>query len=216
MSGDPGSDDGTEPETDPVAIGPWTRRSRREVYHNPWLTLWHDEVLRPDGSPGIYGVVHFENTAVGVVAVDDEDRVALVSQHRYTLDRRSWEIPEGGSRPDEDPLEGARRELREETGCTARTWRRLGTCHISNSVTDEAAVLFLATDLEHGAQELEASEGDLAVRWEPFDEVARMCRDGRITDAMSIIAMSWAAADRAADRALVDTGPTGPVSSPAT
>ena len=201
----------------PVDIGPWRRHSRREIYRNPWLTLWHDEVQRPDGSDGIYGVIHFENIAVGVVAVDAHDRVALVSQHRYTIDRLSWEIPEGGSRPDEDPLEGARRELREETGATAATWRMLGSTHISNSVTDEIAHLYLATDLTHGAQELEASEGDMAVRWEPFDEVLRMCRDGRITDAMSIIAMTWAAMDRmAAAGSDIDTGAADPLSSAAT
>lgn len=208
--------DGCEPES----IGPWRRHSRREVYRNAWLTLWHDEVSRPDGSTGIYGVVHFENTAVGVVALDDRDRVALVSQHRYTLDRLSWEIPEGGSRPDEDPLEGARRELREEVGATAGAWTLLGSTHISNSVTDEVAYLYLATDLVLGAQDLEASEGDLAVRWEPFEEVVRMCRDGRITDAMSIIAVGWAAADRAAARTVrtghVDTSVADPLSSPAT
>ena len=197
-------------------VGPWRRRARREVYRNPWLTLWHDEVRRPDGSDGIYGVVHFENVAVGVVAVDAEDRVALVGQHRYTLDRHSWELPEGGSPADEDPLEGAKRELREETGATARTWRPLGVCHLSNSVTDERAHLYLATDLEHGAQELEGSEGDLALRWLPFEEVLAMCRDGRITDGMSIIAMAWAAMDRAAGAARIDTGATDPLSSRST
>lgn len=186
--------------TGPVTVGPWRRHARREVYRNAWLTLYHDEVQRPDGTPGVYGVVHFENIAVGVVAVDDEDRVALVSQHRYTLDQLSWELPEGGSHPDEDPLLGAQRELREETGATARTWRELGACHLSNSVTDERAHLYLATDLSHGDQELDASEGDLAVRWVPFDEVVAMCRDGRITDGMSIIAMAWAAMDRARGR----------------
>lgn len=184
-------------EGEGIVVGPWRRRTRRAVYRNPWLTLWHDEVDRPDGSPGIYGVVHFEHLAVGVVALDARHRVALVGQHRYTLDRLSWEIPEGGARRDEDPLEGARRELREETGVTARTWRLLGTCDISNSVTDEVAWLYLATDLDHGEQSLEASEGDLEVRWEPFEEVVAMCRDGRITDAMTIIAMGWAVAGRA-------------------
>lgn len=185
----------------PAVVGPWRRHARREVYRNPWLTVFHDDVQRPDGTPGIYGVVHFASTAVGVVAVDDHDRVALVSQHRYTLDLLSWELPEGGSRVDEDPLLGAQRELREETGATARTWRELGVCHLSNSVTDERAHLYLATDLAHGSQDLEASEGDLTVRWVPFEEVVTMCRDGRITDGMSIIAMAWAAMDRAAGRA---------------
>ena len=110
-----------EPPRDepPVESGPWVRRSRRTAYENPWLTIWHDEVDRPDGSPGIYGVVHFANVAAGVVAIDDEDRVVLVGQHRYTLDRYSWEIPEGGVPDGEDPLEGSKRELREETGLEA-------------------------------------------------------------------------------------------------
>lgn len=218
MSDPDGTPGAASPE--PVRVGPWTRHARREAYRNPWLTVWHDDVSRPDGSPGIYGVVHFENTAVGVVAIDDQDRVALVSQHRYTIDRLSWEIPEGGVPRDEDPLDGARRELREEVGATAGRWAFLGVTHISNSVTDEAAHLYLATDLVHGAQDLEPSEGDLAVRWEPFDEVRAMCRDGRITDALSIIAVGWVAADRAAaatGRAgHVDTGPSDPVSSAAT
>ena len=96
--------------------GRFVRHSRRVAYENAWITVWHDEVSRPDGSPGIYGVVHFGNLAAGVVALDDDDRIMLVGQHRYTLDRESWEIPEGGVPPTETALEGIQRELREETG----------------------------------------------------------------------------------------------------
>ena len=94
---------------------PWRRHSRRAVYENAWLDVFHDEVVRPDGQPGIYGVIHFRNHAVAIVAIDDRDRVALVGQWRYTLDAYSWELPEGGVPPGETPLEGAQRELREET-----------------------------------------------------------------------------------------------------
>ena len=65
-------------EDEPVVAGPWTRRTRRVAYENPWITIWHDEVIRPDGEPGIYGVVHFENLAVGVLALDEAGRVLLV------------------------------------------------------------------------------------------------------------------------------------------
>ena len=85
--------------------GRFVRRTRRVAYENPWITVWHDEVDRPDGSPGIYGVVHFANLAAGVVALDDDDRIVLVGQHRYTLDEYSWEIPEGGVPTGEDPLD---------------------------------------------------------------------------------------------------------------
>jgi len=180
--------------TDPV--DPWKRVSRRVGYQNPWITVFHDEVVRPDGSPGIYGVVHFDNTAVGVVAIDDQDRVALVVQHRYTLGHRSWEIPEGGAPPGESPLEGAQRELREEAGVVASDWREITRIHVSNSVTDEEAILFLATGLTHGPTALESTESDLTLDWVAFDEVMAMVMDGRITDAMSVIALQRIALER--------------------
>jgi 8-oxo-dGTP pyrophosphatase MutT (NUDIX family) len=184
----------TDPEGTPV--GPWRRRSRAVAYENAWITVFHDEVVRPDGSPGIYGVVHFRNSAVGIVAIDDQDRVALVAQHRYTLDHRSWEIPEGGVPDGESALTGAQRELREEAGAEAAQWREIARVHISNSVTDELATLFLATDLTHGPTALESTEMDLTLDWVPFDEVMAMVTDGRITDAMSVVALQRLALER--------------------
>jgi 8-oxo-dGTP pyrophosphatase MutT (NUDIX family) len=181
----------------PVVSGPWTRHTRRAAYENPWLTVWHDEVTRPDGSPGIYGVVHFRNAASGIVALDDEDRILLVGQHRYTLDEYSWEIPEGGVPPGEDPVEGARRELREETGVEAAEWSELARYDLSNSVTDERGLLFLATGLTQDAADPDPTE-DLAVRWVPFAEALAMTIDGRITDAISMIGIQRVALARLA------------------
>ena len=182
-------------DPDARVIGPWRRRGRRVAYANPWITVWHDDVARPDGSPGIYGVVHFANLAVGAVALDAEDRVLLVGQHRYALDAYSWEIPEGGVPAGEDPLEGARRELREETGTVADRWREIGRFHLSNSVTDEAGILYLATDLAQQAAAPEATE-ELEVRRVPFTDALAMTLDGRITDAMTILAIQRAAIAR--------------------
>jgi 8-oxo-dGTP pyrophosphatase MutT (NUDIX family) len=179
-------------------VGPWTRRSRRIGYQNPWITVWHDEVTRPDGKPGIYGVAHFANSAVGVVAIDDEDRVALIGQHRYAFDAWSWEIPEGGSPLDEDSLEGAKRELLEETGLTAQTWREIGRWQLSNSVTDEAAVAYLATGLEHGKAQPDGTE-ELEFRWLPFDEVMRLIGSGEISDALTVLPMQALALERRRD-----------------
>lgn len=194
-------DDGavtTRPANDGVANGPWVRHARRTAYENAWITVWHDDVTRPDGGAGIYGVVHFANLAAGVVAVDDEDRVVLVGQHRYTLDAWSWEIPEGGVPPGEEALDGMRRELREETGVEAREWAEIARVHLSNSVTDEAGVLYLATGLTHGDAAPEPTE-QIEVRWVPFDEALAMTFDGRITDAFSIIGIQRVALSRAAD-----------------
>ncbi len=179
-----------------IPVGPWTRHERRVGYQNPWVTVWHDDVTRPDGRPGIYGVVHFENSAVGIVAIDEHDRVALVGQHRYAFDELSWEIPEGGSPLDEDSLDGAKRELLEETGIKARSWSEIGRWQLSNSVTDEAAVAYLATDLELGEAQPEGSE-ELEVRWLPFDEVMQLVRTGQMTDALSVLPLQALALERA-------------------
>ena len=187
--------------SDPAEGNPWRRINRRVAYENPWLTVWHDEVVRPDGQPGIYGVVHFVNRAIGVVVMDELDRVLLVGQYRYALDTYSWEIPEGGGGPDESPLEAARREVAEETGYRAREWRELGRAELSNSVTDELAVYFLATDLVSGTPAPDGTE-ELRTRWVPFAEAVAMTLDGRITDALSMLALQRLALDRSiAERA---------------
>lgn len=189
-------DDLVMDDRDPIPNGPWTRRSRRTAYENAWITIWHDEVTRPDGQPGVYGVVHFANLAAGVLVLDDADRVLLVGQHRYALDEWSWEIPEGGVPAGETALEGARRELLEETGVEAADWRELARLHLSNSVSDELAILFLATGLIHGVAAPDGTEA-LEVRWLPFEELLTMTLDGRITDAMTVVAVERLALLRA-------------------
>ena len=180
------------------ASNPWTRNSRRQVYENPWIVVYHDEVTRPDGSRGDYGVVHFRGAAVGVVALDEAGRVLLVGQWRYTLDRFSWEIPEGGVPAGESMLDGARRELAEETGYRARDWRELVRFATSNSSTDEEGALYVATGLEPGEASLDGSESDLVCRWVTLDEAVAMVDRGEITDAMSQIGLLRVALDRAA------------------
>ena len=176
-------------------FNPWRVLGSRAVYENPWISVREDEVVRPDGNRGIYGVVHYKNVAVGVLPVED-GHVYLVGQYRYPLGRYSWEIPEGGCPEHEDPLQAARRELREETGLDAANWERLGEADLSNSVADEQAVLYLATGLVPGEQEPDGTEV-LGVRRVPLDEAISMALDGRIRDAISQIALFGYAMRRA-------------------
>ena len=166
---------------------PWRTLSSRAIYDNPWIGVREDQVIRPDGEHGIYGVVHLKNVAIGVLAVEDGD-MYLVGQYRYPLDLYSWEIPEGGCPEGEDPLAAAQRELAEETGLRARTWVKMGEAHLSNSVSDEYAIWFVATDLMQGEQRPEATE-KLNVRRIPFQEALRMALAGEITDALSLLAI---------------------------
>lgn len=175
-----------EPAVSGEAASPWLRHSRRVAYENAWIRVFHDEVTRPDGAPGIYGVVHFHGRAVGVVALDEAERILLVGQYRYTLDRYSWELPEGGVPEPEDLLEGARRELAEETGYEARRWRELVRLHLSNSVTDESGALYVAEDLVPGEASPDGTE-ELSLRWVTLDEAVALIDDGTITDAMTQI-----------------------------
>ena len=173
---------------------PWRTLGSRRVYENPWISIREDNVIRPDGEPGIYGVVHYKNTAVGVLPVEN-DHVYLVGQYRYPLECYSWEIPEGGCPEDEEPLRAAKRELREETGLEAKSWRRSGEAFLSNSVADEYAVWFLATDLVPGERQPEGTEV-IGVRRVPLREAVAMATDGRITDALSILALTTYALER--------------------
>jgi 8-oxo-dGTP pyrophosphatase MutT (NUDIX family) len=164
---------------------PWQTLSTEVKYHNPWISVREDEVLNPNGGQGIYGVVSMKNKALGIVPVDAAGNTWLVGQYRYPLNEYSWEIPMGGGPVELDVLESAQRELREETGLTARRWTNIARLHTSNSVTDEEGFVFLAEDLEHGEVEPEETE-DLRIWKLPLAEAVQMVMDNRITDAISV------------------------------
>jgi 8-oxo-dGTP pyrophosphatase MutT (NUDIX family) len=173
--------------TDPEQ-SPWQTLSSELVYDNPWIAVTHRRVINPSGNPGVYGVVHFKNRAIGVLPLDEEGNTYLVGQYRYTLGRYSWEIPEGGGPFDEDPLEAARRELLEETGLQADHWELLLRLHLSNSVTDEAGLIYLARGLHQGEASPEETE-QLRVQKVPLEEVYRRVLEGEITDALTVAAV---------------------------
>jgi 8-oxo-dGTP pyrophosphatase MutT (NUDIX family) len=127
---------------------PWKTLSSRQIYDNPWISIREDKVIKPAGGEGIYGVVSFKNYAVGIIPIDANNNTWLVGQYRYTLNEYSWEIPMGGGTLGVDPLAGAQRELREETGLIARRWQKILTLHTSNSVTDEIGFVYVAQELE--------------------------------------------------------------------
>lgn len=166
---------------------PWTTLSSREIYDNKWIQVAEHQVINPAGGKGIYGKVHMKNKAIGVIALDDYKNTWLVGQFRYTLQEWSWEIPEGGGPLEDDVLHSAQRELKEETGLTAKKWTLLLRTHLSNSVTDEEGFIFIAEELTQGEREAEETEADMKVWKLPFTEALDMVMNGKITDSLSVM-----------------------------
>jgi 8-oxo-dGTP pyrophosphatase MutT (NUDIX family) len=171
---------------------PWITHSSDIPYDNPWIRVTEHQVTHPNGDPGIYGVVHMKNTATGVVPVDDEGFTWLVGQWRYPLGVYSWEIPEGGAPEGEDPLVGAKRELLEETGLTAEEWTPLQRVHLSNSVTDEVAEIYLACGLKKVSDPKPEASEELTLKRLTLKEAVGMVHAGEITDAVSVIGLMQA------------------------
>ena len=167
---------------------PWQIISEKEVYDNPWIGLTEYKVINPSGNPGIYGKVHFKNSAIGVIPLDNEMNTYLVGQYRFVLGQYSWEMPEGGGLLGANPLDSAKRELLEETGLKADEWTELLRMHLSNSVSDELSIVYLARGLQQFEAEPEDTE-QLIIKKVPFAEVYRMVSDGEITDSMTVAAV---------------------------
>lgn len=167
---------------------PWQIKASRSIYDNAWINLTEYDVINPGGGTGIYGKVHFKNTAIAVVVLDEDKNTYLVGQHRFVLNIRTWEIPEGGCPEGEDYLSAAKRELVEEAGLTADTWIELLRTHLSNSVSDEMAIVYLAQRIKVGDASPEETE-DIQIKKLPFTEAVQMVAEGIITDALSIMAI---------------------------
>jgi 8-oxo-dGTP pyrophosphatase MutT (NUDIX family) len=171
-----------------LADNPWKILAEKTIYDNDWINLTEFDVINPSGGKGIYGKVHFKHLAIGILPVDQQGNIWLVGQYRFPLSEFSWEIPEGGGKMEDSPLDSAKRELVEETGLQARQWTQLLTMHLSNSVSDEFAIVWLARDLHQGIASPEETE-KLHLRKLPFEEAYRMVESGQITDSISVAAI---------------------------
>ncbi len=164
---------------------PWRTLAIREVYDNPWIRVTAEDVLKPSGEPGIYGKVSFKNIACGIIPLAGNGDTWLVGQYRYTLNEYSWEIPMGGVPRDEPVLAGAQRELREETGLRAGRWELILRSHVSNSISDEIGIVYVAEELVEGEPEFGDTE-QIEIRRLPFAAALEMAMSGEISDLLSV------------------------------
>lgn len=176
------------PQRPDAADSPWRTIAAREMYRNPWLSVTEYEVIRPDGAPGIYGVVN-PGDNVTIVALDDERRVWVVEDFLYTLQRWSWFLPSGAIDSGEDPLRAASRELLEETGLRAARWDLLGAYYLSPGTSTQRSYLYLARELTEGAPQREPAEAQMTARRMPLSTALAASRASETASAVTMLGL---------------------------
>jgi ADP-ribose pyrophosphatase len=164
---------------------PWKTKNSELKYENPWISVTEHQVINAAGNDGIYGTVHFKNIAIGIIPLDENNNTWLVGQYRYPLNQYSWEICEGGGKMGVDTLDSAKRELMEELGIKATDWMKLLDMHLSNSVSDEVGIIYIAKNLSYFNPEPEEDEV-LSIKKVSFNEAYEMVMKGEITDSLSV------------------------------
>lgn len=166
---------------------PWKAGTERVAFENAWIRVSDQEAIAPTGRLARYGLVRFKNLAVAVLPVHDDGSVTLVGQYRFPNADYSWELPEGGAPLDEDPLEGAKRELAEETGLAAAEWREVLRAQLSNSVTDERMIGYIATGLTEAAAAPIADDTEaITLVRAPFREALDAAMGGHMPDMLTV------------------------------
>ena len=165
---------------------PWKPGVERLAFESGWITVTEQTAIAPTGKPSPYGLVRFKNLAVAVLPIHEDGTIVLVGQHRFPLGDYTWELPEGGAPLAEDPLDGAKRELAEETGLAAAEWREVMRAQLSNSVTDERMIGYLALGLsEAGARGADETEAITLARV-PFREALDAAMAGYLPDMLTV------------------------------
>ena len=164
---------------------PWKTKSSELKYENPWISVTEHQVVNAAGNDGIYGTVHFKNIAIGIIPLDENNNTWLVGQFRYPLNEYSWEICEGGGKLNVDTLDSAKRELMEELGIKAKNWTKLLDMHLSNSVSDEVGIIYIAQNLSYFNPEPEEDEV-LSIKKISLNDAYEMVMNGEITDSLSV------------------------------
>ncbi len=168
-----------------MAKNPWETIKSEVKYNNPWIKVTEHKVIDAAKEDGIYGTVHFKNLALGIIPLDENYNTWLVGQYRYPLKQYSWEICEGGGKLDTSPLLSAQRELMEEVGIKANNWTKVMDIHLSNSVSDELGIIYVAKELNYFTPTPDGNEV-LKLKKLPFNTVFTMVMNGEITDSLSV------------------------------
>lgn len=160
----------------------------RTIYHNPWMTVREDKVLFPDGHEGLFSVV--ERPTFALIIPLEDNSFYLVKQYRYSIEKYTWEFPQG--RHEEDPqITGsklANLELKEEAGLEAKHMRYLSNLYVAPGYSTQKFMVFLASDLTMTQAHPDSTEAIEEVKKIPISNFVEMVDSGKITDAVTISA----------------------------
>ena len=163
----------------------WQSHGESILIESPWVKVTRHPATAPTGLKADYWVVRPKNIGTGVLPLHEDGTVTLVRQHRFALMRYSWEMPEGGAPEGEDPFKAIQRELKEEAGLVARHWVQAIDMDLSNSITDERAMCWLAWGLEETGVEPDPTEVFASARV-PFMTLLDECARGAVRDSLTV------------------------------
>lgn len=166
---------------------PFQTISSQIAWSCPWYRVRRDEIITPDGSPGVYHVVE-KNDAVWIIPVTKDGHIAMVRQYRYTVDDWCWEVPAGSVKAGQSVEEAAREELREEVGGVAENLTYIGRFYLANGICNEVGHIFLADSVTLNEPNHEAAEV-IEVHLMPIVVAIDMARAGQISDGPTALAL---------------------------
>lgn len=150
--------------------------SSKIVYKNPWISVREDDVIRPDGKKGIIGVVDY-GQGVSILAFDEENKVCLIREYMYAIERNDIMLVSGGVDDGETPLIAAKRELMEEIGLQSDNWIELGVAHPLTMAIKSPFNMFIALNCRKVAR----GEREIQMVKHTFEQVMKMVEDGSIS-----------------------------------
>lgn len=172
-----------------MSTNPYITKSSKTVYQNPWIRIREDEIVRPDGSDGIYGVVESNNSVI-VAVLNENQEILLVNSYSYPAQRWHWELPGGGGNSEEDYIEASKRELIEETGIDASRWMLLAETRVCDGLMTEKMATMLATGITMGDRPVsDDSQLIRDMKFVSLDEVYEMIKRDEIDEGQTLTAL---------------------------
>ncbi len=160
----------------------WQTLSTEVVYETPWIKVHKDQVRIPSGKEITYSYMELQNPSVFIVAVDADGKILLQKTYRYPIRKRIWEIPAGYMDPNEEPIEAARRELKEETGLVSDDWHDLGRINQIVGTGNVPLQAFLARNVVKDGAATDLEEDIQDQQFKTLEEIEDMIRTHELID----------------------------------